>query len=42
MTEIGKALPQTTGWWNQAYADAESVDYTDPDMKSDAFYYCHV
>jgi hypothetical protein len=42
MTEIGKALRQTTACWNQASADAESVDYTDLDMKSDAFYYCPV
>jgi len=34
MTEIDKALRETTGWWNQASADA--------DMKSDAFYYCPV
>jgi hypothetical protein len=42
MTENDKALRETPGWWNQAYADAESVDSTDPDMKSDAFYYCPV
>jgi hypothetical protein len=34
MTEIGKALRQKLGWWNQASANA--------DMKSDAFYYCPV
>jgi hypothetical protein len=38
MTEIGKALRQTLGWWSQASAVAESVDYTDLDMKSDSFY----
>jgi hypothetical protein len=42
MTEIDKALRQTPVCWSQASADAESVDYTDPDMKSDAFYYCPV
>jgi hypothetical protein len=42
MTEIGKALRQIPGWWSQASAVAESVDYTDLDMKSDAFYYCPV
>jgi hypothetical protein len=42
MTEIDKALRQKPVCWSQAYADAESVDSTDPDMKSDDFYYCPV
>jgi hypothetical protein len=42
MTEIDKALRQTPACWSQASAVAESVDYTNLDMKSDAFYYCPV
>jgi hypothetical protein len=32
MFEIDKDLRQTPGWRNQASADAESLNYTDPDI----------